>query len=189
MPKYPVCVSFYDLKWIGSGIFLHFNYIKYLFVVYLIMLVFAGIPNLIIYSVQDHGSEWENTQGSTYQTETSIGNFGTDEDRYNSRDVHLSIMFSTITVITLYVLNFFYLSYVNNLVNKYDDEIKASDFAVMLQGLPLEKTQDEIKQFVQARVDGIEVKEVIKTYDISHFIDKHKKLAKLRKKGIKFINF
>lgn len=160
-----------------------------MFVVYLIMLVFAGIPNLIIYSVQDHGSEWENTQGSTYQTETSIGNFGTDEDRYNSRDVHLSIMFSTITVITLYVLNFFYLSYVNNLVNKYDDEIKASDFTVMLQGLPLEKTQDEIKQFIQARVDGIEVKEVIKTYDISRFIDKHKKLAKLRKKGIKFINF
>lgn len=179
-PRYEYWVNFNEFKWLGSGIPLYFDFNKFLLIIYLIIFIIAGIPNFIIICQASKADEWSGTDISKFQSASSLGNFGRSSKNYTKLLPCLTIMFNSIAICSIYIINIVYQSYQRKFVQEFDKRVKASDYTLLVSNLPINKKPEEIKAWIESTIVGVKVADVIRVFDIDPYMVRMRELHKLK---------
>lgn len=79
----------------------------------------------------------------------SLGNTGKDAKNYESGDVNIMIITTTIFLVLIFVSFLVYRQLQSDLIMKIDEGmVSPADFTVMVSNIPNHKTKDEIKSWL-----------------------------------------
>ena len=180
-PQYSLCVHLLELEDLGWGVPLYFYFQKYLLFVYLTMVLIVSIPATIIYSRENKAKQWKDTDDALWPIDLTLGNYGTDDNRYEDSSLNTVIILGIVTIVILYIMNFFFQNFQINIVNKIDEvNVTPGDFTVTVSSLPRDKNKEQIHNWMSSRLDNLEIKEINLAYDISTVVAKIRKLDKLK---------
>ena len=180
-PKYSLWMNFYDFIDLGSGIPLYFYFMKYLLVIYFIMIFIVTIPGTILLSREDKGEEWGDSS-ETFQTELTLGNFGKSPSNHEATEIDSIIILNSAVILIVYILNFLFRNYQRSIVRKIDElNVTPGDFAVMVNNLPYDKTKNDILNWINEIDPDLIISEINLCYDIKKVIYKIRKLYRLNK--------
>ena len=145
------------------------------------MVLIVSIPATIIYSRENKAKQWKDTDDALWPIDLTLGNYGTDDNRYEDSSLNTVIILGIVTIVILYIMNFFFQNFQINIVNKIDEvNVTPGDFTVTVSSLPRDKNKEQIHNWMSSRLDNLEIKEINLAYDISTVVAKIRKLDKLK---------
>ncbi|CAI2384536.1 unnamed protein product [Moneuplotes crassus] len=183
---YPLCCSIKDLKNLGCGFPLHFFFKKYIGLLYLIIIFFVSVPGCILYFTPHNGDEWlESGNSVSFATKLSIGNNGKNSEEYETGDVNIMIILTTILICVLFGTFIIFQRVQSKYLAQIDKEVVSpSDFAVMISQIPQDASKEELQDFILKHIDSDQehIREIIFCYDIEKETKEIKKIISLQRK-------
>lgn len=180
-PLYPMCCNIMELEDLGWGFPLYFYFKKFLGVIYIIMIILISIIGWSLYARPRDGGEWvDEDEDPPFIISLSIGNLGKNSDNYKSTEIYVMIALTTLTIIIIFVMHILFKPIQTKVIKKVDEiNITPSDFTIMISNIPLDKTKDDIKEWLLTHQDG-EICDINLCFDIKEPIYKLRKVNKLK---------
>lgn len=180
-PLYPMCCSIMELEDLGWGFPLYFYFKKFLGLIYIIMIVLISIIGWSLYARPRDGNEWvDKDEEAPFIISLSIGNLGKNPDNYISPEVYTMIALTTFTIIIIFLLHILFKPVQVKIIKKVDEiNITPSDFTVMISNIPIDKTKDDIKEWLLTHQEG-EICDINLCFDVKEPICKLRKVNKLK---------
>jgi hypothetical protein len=186
-PRYPLCTSVLSLEDLGAGFPLYYQFKTFTIIVYGCMFLFVSIACMAINGQEDKGSEWVAGETTSFVVDTSIGNHGSLPDNYTTTGVTVMVVLNFIFIFCIIIGSIVLRKLQNKVINDIDEKnLTPSDFGVMATHLPLDKTPEEVKEWIiktfKDRGDDqdLEVVYVNYAYDIKEIVTTIRKLTRLQ---------
>lgn len=151
------------------------------------MFLIVGIAGLAINTTKDRGSQWTDGEDVTFVVDMSIGNNGKHEDYYVRAPVTAMIILNVITIGLIIIGSIILRKLQNKVINDIDEKnLTPADFGVMATNLPLNKTQEEVKEWLKETfktrgdAEELDVVYVNYSYNIKDIVIIVRKLTRLQ---------
>ena len=176
VPEIPLCSKYKDLKDLGTGFPLYYQLKLFTIMVYTVMAVF-GLLFTIWYALDDKGHEWNDKGDTPFMVTLSIGNFGRDEKNYTPSRISGLLVYSALMIILIITGSIFL-----RFFQKQIDEANTtpSEFCLMVNGIPLSKTQQDAIEFFKKFDENLEIVYVNYCYDIRDIVKESRGLTRLK---------
>ncbi|CAI2384085.1 unnamed protein product [Moneuplotes crassus] len=184
-PLYPLCQDTKILEDLGIGYPLYFLFKKYIGCIYAVIVLCISVVGLVLYSNPDNGEEWMGPdENAPFIIRVSIGNIGKIANRYESGDVNIMIIISTIILTAIFISYVLFQQFQKDFINKIDEGlISPADFTVMVSNIPHDKNKADLKTWLCKHVetDEKEVIDINLCYDIHSEVKEIQKIIDLKK--------
>lgn len=145
------------------------------------MILVVGIAGVIINVNKNRGYEWVGGATASYPVKMSIGNFGTDPNNYKLGGILAEAILNLIFIFVILFGSIILRRIQNKVINDIDEgNLTPSDFCVMVTGLPLDKTQEEVKEYLKSVSPQVEIVDVNYCYKIKEIVDASRKVMLLQ---------
>jgi len=143
------------------------------------MAIIIGILGMIINIDQNRSQQWDTK--TSFVVETSIGNHGKDPGYYDKPAVNIQLGLNLLFICIL-IFSSIILRLVQNKMIKDIDErnLTPSDFGVMATNLPLNKSKEEVEQWIKSHFESFEIVYINYCYDIKEIVKVIRKLTFLK---------
>ena len=185
-PPFKICTSVFSLEDLGSGFPLYYQFKKFIFLVYLVMILVFGIYAIITNLDHDNADQWIEEAVPTPILKHTMGNRGVLSGKYNEDELDTQIFLNFVVIIIILVIANL-LRWRQLAIEKKIDEknITPADFTCYVVNLPLESTQESIKEYFESYFAGkilkFNVSKVNLCYDIQDIVRKIRELEKWNK--------
>ena len=130
---------------------------------------------------KNRGYEWVGGATATYPVKMSIGNFGKNSDNYKLGGIFAEAILNLLFIFVILFGSIILRRIQNKVINDIDEgNLTPSDYWVMVTGLPLDKTQEEVSKYFKSISPGIEIVYVNYWYKIKEIVDASRKLMTLQ---------
>jgi len=181
-PKYKLCVSVLALEDLGAGFPLYYQFKIFTIIIYAIMFAFVGIAGLIINTDQEKGAEWVGPgEEVAYIVEMSIGNHGALPEEYDDQSIVAEQILNFIFIFVIIIGSIILRHFQSKVINDIDEKnLTPSDFGVMVTNLPLNKTQDEVRDWLKTFFEDLDIVYINYCYDIGDIVKVVRRITKLQ---------
>lgn len=122
------------------------------------MFCVAGLAGMIMNSGEDNGLEWNDGQDAPFIVDTSIGSHGKREEEYEADNIIAQQVLTILMIISIILGSMFLRHYQKKVANEIDESnITPSDYGLMVTGIPLNKTQQEVVEFFKGLYPDLDV--------------------------------
>jgi len=144
-----------------------------------LMVIIVGIAGMSINLSKDRSGQW--AAQTSFIVKTSIGAHGALEKYYDREPVHVMESLNLIFIFVI-IVGGLVLTYLQNKVVSDIDEknLTPSDYGVMATNLPLNKTQEEVEEWLKTFFSDLEIVYVNYCYDIKDIVALVRRLSQLQ---------
>lgn len=149
---------------------------------FVIMTVIVTIPSTIIYNLEGRVDEWETDNDKNSPSSLfSLGNFGKDSKHYETLELNMIILLNSLMIFLFYISFLLLRNHQSRVIKKVDeDNLTPGDFAIMVSNIPKEKTEKDLKAWLQTHLYNAEIMNINFAYDIRSVISKIRKTDKIK---------
>ncbi|KAL4470248.1 hypothetical protein ABPG74_011859 [Tetrahymena malaccensis] len=194
----PIWKSTYeDLSYLGPTYPMYFQFMRYSIAFISIIFLISGIYNLIENSKGDFcdklSKQYPNNLTKICQNSFFENTAGSNRDR-NDPDVGNAVL-NLITCIVMMIFSTAFRVRQIKFEREIDrSDISVSDYTVFINKIPLNKTRQDIINFLQSQVPGIKVEKVVQAFKLKKFQELNQRMLKAkseqeRKQFLKEIKF
>ena len=120
------------------------------------MVILVGIAGISINVGKDKAEQWD--RETSFVVKTSIGNHGVLRDEYRKGSVTSQVVLNLILMILIFLGSIVLRYFQQKVISDIDEKnLTPSDFGVMVTGLPLNKTQEEVEEWFKGHFEDLEV--------------------------------
>ena len=156
---------------LGSGFALYFQFIKFSIGLLVLLLAVSGIFSLI---TNANGGDCERPIDNKYCAKGYILSYTITNKRDDEHllQVQLYLNLATVLLIMLF-FHFMRYSFRKTIVAADDKTVTPSDYTIVMEGIPPETTDDEIKQWLndlQVSKDPLKIQRIIRPHQLGSYI-------------------
>jgi hypothetical protein len=167
---------------LGAGFPLYYHFKTFTIIIYFIMMIVVSIAGLSINTDAKRSKEWLDAgEDSTFVADMSIGAHGSASKNYEKEEVIWQQALNLIMIIVIIIGSIVLRQIQNKLIGEIDEKnVTPADFGVMVTHLPLNKTQEEVKEWLRGFYTDLDVVYVNYCYDIKEIVRIVRKLTRLQ---------
>ena len=189
-PQFSICSGYKVLEDLGAGFPLYYQLKIFTICVYTIMFCVAGLAGMIMNSGEDNGLEWNDGQDAPFIVDTSIGSHGKREEEYEADNIIAQQVLTILMIISIILGSMFLRHYQKKVANEIDESnITPSDYGLMVTGIPLNKTQQEVVEFFKGLYPDLDVVYVNYCYDVKDIVREVRRLTDLQQKKAYLLSY
>lgn len=146
------------------------------------MIFVVSIAGLSINTDAGREKEWLDAgEDSTFVAGMSIGAHGKASENYEKEEVVWQQALNLVMIIVIIIGSIVLRQIQNKLVGEIDEKnVTPADFGVMVTNLPLNKTQDEVKEWLKGFYTDLDIVYVNYCYDIKEIVRIVRKLTRFQ---------
>lgn len=136
------------------------------------LIIIVGIPTIYTNANQNKGGEWVSDNKTVLLTRTTLGNHGIDDSNYHDNsDIHLVVILNSWFIIVVFILSLLLRAQQASIIQKVEIKtVTPSDFTVLAYNIPLDKTSQELKQWLEDHNWCSDIRSISYCYDIRNMI-------------------
>ena len=176
-PRFKITEYKENFKILGTGFPLYFNFKFFTVLILLMWTLFVTIPAWIVnYNANDPENgvkqRLNSNQDSTFMTHPSIGNHGSGSDNYDDgSEIDKIVIINSVFIGFLMIASILLGIYQQIAHSKYEEDIvTASDFAVKVTNIPLDITENQLKEWLIEKHSYQTILHVVYWYNIDKIV-------------------
>lgn len=173
-PELSICSKYTKLEDLGSGFPLYYQLKLFTIVIYLAVFIISGVAGLGIYFSAGSGGEWNNEEdegNATFSARISIGNYGREKSNYKNGAFFGLQILNTICIFLIIVSSIILRRMQKKVASEIDERVVTpSDFGVMVTGIPLDKTEEEVAEYFKGFFEDLQIVYVNFCYNVKGMI-------------------
>ena len=181
-PPFKICTSIFNLEDLGCGFPLYFEFKKFIFLTFLIMICVFSFAALVFNSNEDRADQWNKGAEPSSILKTTIGNYGAIPISYDNNELIIEAYLNFGVIVLILILTNFLRKRQLTLEKKIDEQnLTPPDFTVYVMDLPQDKTEQETIEWFKEYDTELEIKKINYCYDIKEIVTKLRELDKWQK--------
>ncbi|CAI2378726.1 unnamed protein product [Moneuplotes crassus] len=172
-PLFSICTNIFNLEDLGCGFPLYYEYKKYIFAMLMAIIFIFSITALIFNSNEHKAGEWVAESEPSSIITLSMGNYGATPTNYKKEELKIQAYLNFGAIIVILILENILRRRQNILVKNIDEKnITPPDFTIYVMNLPLDKSEEEVKEWFENYDPnlGINIVKINYCYDIKESV-------------------
>ncbi|CAI2381736.1 unnamed protein product [Moneuplotes crassus] len=183
-PLFSLCTNVFNLEDLGCGFPLYYEYKKFIFGIFIAIILIFSITALVFNTNEGKASQWVEGKEPSNLMKLSLGNYGAVPSNYEGDELIIQAYLNFGAILVILILENILRRRQNILVKKIDEKnITPPDFTVYAMNLPLDKSQEQVKEWFENYDDELKLKvsKINYCYDIKESVKLSRELDKWQK--------